>query len=143
MQVTEITASEWEVMRMVWTLKTTHADQVIRELQAKNKWSASTIKTLLRRLVNKNFLKTEKDGRRFIYQATVSQSDMMYLSLRSSLSRMCDMDKGKVMTRLLSDIPLSKQDISKIQKELSDRIQRAPEQVPCNCLPDGRVMKEA
>ena len=61
----EITTSEWEVMRIVWSLGQVNSRDLIDLLQQKRDWQDSTIKTLIGRLVKKGFLKTEKEGRRF------------------------------------------------------------------------------
>ena len=66
-----ITQSEWEVMRIIWTLGEVRTGQVIKELQGKKDWSDSTIKTLMRRLVQKGLLKTRKEGRCFVYKPTI------------------------------------------------------------------------
>lgn len=54
--LSSISDSEWEVMRIVWTLGETHTKQILKELRAKKDWSDSTIKTLIRRLVQKGWL---------------------------------------------------------------------------------------
>lgn len=131
---TTISNSEWEVMRIVWTIGDTYANQIILQLQQKQGWSESTIKTLIRRLVNKGLLSTKKDGRRFIYTATVNQTDMMAEATNELLSRMCDMHKGEVLLKLLANSPISKSDLAKMQKEIEKKKQSAPEKVPCNCL---------
>ncbi|WP_369403870.1 BlaI/MecI/CopY family transcriptional regulator [Secundilactobacillus silagei] len=58
--VQEITPSEWELMRIVWTKGKIYSRELIDLLQEKRSWSDSTIKTLLRRLVKKGLLTTEK-----------------------------------------------------------------------------------
>ena len=103
-----ISDSEWEVMRIVWTLGETHTNQILKELQAKKNWSDSTIKTLIRRLVQKGWLTAKHEGRRYTYTATVSQTDMMYNEAKSLLNRMCDMHKGEVILKLLEDSPISR-----------------------------------
>lgn len=44
-----MTASEWEVMRIIWTLGEATSRQLIRILGQKNKWSPSTVKTQIGR----------------------------------------------------------------------------------------------
>lgn len=134
---TTISNSEWEVMRIVWTLGDTYASQIISQLQKKQGWSESTIKTLIRRLVKKGVLSAKKDGRRFIYTATVSQTDMMTEATSELLNRMCDMHKGEVILKLLADSPISKNDLKQMQKEIEKKQETAPEKVPCNCIAEG------
>lgn len=136
-----ISDSEWEVMRIVWTLGETHTNQILKELQAKKNWSDSTIKTLIRRLVQKGWLTAKHEGRRrYTYTATVSQTDMMYNEAKSLLNRMCDMHKGEVILKLLEDSPISKGDLMKMQEEISQKEKTAPDMVPCNCLKTGSTI---
>lgn len=137
LDMTNISDSEWEVMRIVWTLDTAYSADIISQLQAKKDWSESTIKTLIRRLVQKGFLKTDQDGRRLIYSPSVSQAEMMYQETKELLNRMCDMHKGEVLIKLLKDSPVSKDDLIKLDKEIKLKEKTAPKVVPCNCLTKG------
>ena len=137
-QESAITDAEWEVMRIIWTLGKAHSNKVITELQAECDWTESTIKTLLRRLVKKGLLRTEPDGRRFIYIPTVSQTAMMSQMARQFLDKLCDMHKGEVLIQLLKEAPLSKGDIKAMQQELKLKEKDAPDMVPCNCLPSEK-----
>ena len=138
--LSSISDSEWEVMRIVWTLGETNTKQILNELQAKKDWTDSTIKTLIRRLVQKGWLNAKQDGRRYIYTATVNQTDMMYNEANNLLNRMCDMHKGEVILKLLEDSPVSKGDLIKMKKEISQKEKEAPEMVPCNCLKTGSTI---
>lgn len=133
--INSVSDSEWEVMRIVWTLGNASSSEIITDLQAKKDWTESTIKTLIRRLVEKSWLTTEKDGRRFIYSAAVNQTDMMYKAAQDLLSRMCDMHKGEVILKLIADSPISKGDLAKMTEKISKKEKDAPDMVPCNCLP--------
>lgn len=138
--LSSISDSEWEVMRIVWTLGETHTKQILKELRAKKDWSDSTIKTLIRRLVQKGWLTAKHEGRRYTYTATVSQTDMMYNEAKTLLNRMCDMHKGEVILKLLKDSPISKGDLMKMQEEISQKEKTAPNMVPCNCLKNGSTI---
>lgn len=129
-----ISNSEWEVMRIVWTLGHASSAQIIEKLQAKKNWTESTIKTLLRRLVQKDLLATKQDGRRFIYTALVNQTEVMVEAADDFLSRMCDMHKGAVILELLQKAPISKADLQKMITVINKKEKSAPETVPCNCL---------
>lgn len=129
-----ISDAEWEVMRIVWTLGQAGSSQIIDQLQAKTDWTESTIKTLLRRLCQKGYLKTTKDGRKFIYSATVNQTDMMYEETKAMLDKMCDMHKGQLLIKLMKDLPISKGDLKILNQEIIEKEKSAPDQVNCNCL---------
>ena len=130
-----ISDSEWEIMRIIWTIEPVSSTKIIQELQAKKDWSESTIKTLLRRLVNKNLLNTTKEGRHFVYSAKVNQAQVMTEAAQELLDRMCNMHKGEVILQLLADSPISKSDLAKMKQVINQKEKTAPEIVPCNCLP--------
>ena len=130
-----ISDSEWEIMRIIWTIEPVSSTKIIQELQAKKDWSESTIKTLLRRLVNKNLLNTTKKGRHFVYSAKVNQAQVMTEAAQELLDRMCNMHKGEVILQLLADSPISKYDLAKMKQIIDQKEKTAPEMVPCNCLP--------
>ena len=55
----EPTAAEWKVLLTVWESGPLAARDVVDALEAETGWSTSTVKTLLRRLVDKGHLDAE------------------------------------------------------------------------------------
>lgn len=64
------TAAEWKVLKILFELGPSAARDVIAEAERVHAWSASTVKTLLRRLVDKGQLKTKSVGNSFVYSAS-------------------------------------------------------------------------
>ena len=133
---TEMTTSEWELMRIIWTKGKASSSEVIDLIKAKKDWTESTVKTLLRRLVSKSALTTAKDGRRFIYSPNFTESDAMDQMTAEMFERMYDMKKGSEIPKLIKDTNLSQVDIKQMQAVLADKLRTAPEKVECNCLPE-------
>lgn len=131
-----ISDSEWEIMRIIWTLEPVSSNKIIHQLQAKKAWSESTIKTLLHRLVQKKLLHTSKESRHFVYTARVNQTQVMTEAAEELLNQMCDMHKGEVILQLVAKSPISKTDLAKIKQIIDTKEKSAPKTVPCNCLPD-------
>ena len=52
----KISDSEWEVMRVIWTLGQANAQQITQILADSMDWKVATVKTLLGRLVKKEAL---------------------------------------------------------------------------------------
>lgn len=133
---TEVTSSEWEIMRVIWTKGAIDTKDIIKIMQEKRDWTESTIKTLLRRLVNKNILTTTKDGRQFVYHTNISESEAMTATVDDVFTRLCNMKKGTVITELLTQTELSQADIKAMQAVLAEKLATAPEKVACDCLPE-------
>jgi predicted transcriptional regulator len=70
--------AEFEVMRVLW-----HNDppmstnQIISCLGPDNKWKPQTVLTMLARLIEKGFLKTEKPGKERIYSPLIPHDDYL------------------------------------------------------------------
>lgn len=134
----EITNAEWRVMRIIWTLGQATSNQVIDILQQKTDWKPATIKTLLRRLVDKGALKTTRHGRAFIYTACVQEQSTMNRSADELFNSICEMHVGSTIAHVIQDRTLSKDDIKKLQQILAAKLPSAPDEVDCNCVPNMR-----
>lgn len=130
-----ISEAEWEIMRVVWANVTVTSREVIDILTEKMDWKESTIKTLIGRLVSKDVLKTEKEGRRFIYSANISEKESVKSYSEEILERVCDTKDVLVVRHLIQDAKLSQENIQDLIHLLEEKAKSAPETVPCNCTP--------
>ena len=134
---TQITISEaeWEVMRVVWANETVTSREVIDTLENKMDWKQSTIKTLIGRLVEKEALKTEKEGRKFIYSANISEDETVRNFSEDILDRVCKKQNGKVIQQLVQEAALSQDDIEQLMNQLQNKLVNAPVEIACECAP--------
>lgn len=130
-----ISDAEWEVMRVVWANITVTSREVIDILTEKMNWKESTIKTLIGRLVDKEALHTEKEGRRFIYSANISEKETVKSYSKEILDRVCDTKDVLVAQHIIRDAKLSQANIEDLIFLLEQKAETAPETVPCNCTP--------
>ncbi|HEP1546510.1 Negative transcriptional regulator, CopY [Streptococcus pyogenes] len=130
-----ISDAEWEVMRVVWASGAIKSHDIISILTEKFAWSASTIKTLISRLVEKKALGTSRQGRAYIYEALIDQDRMQELALSTVLDKMCQRKHSKLLMGLLEDVPMTLEDIDVYCQLLERKKQTAVDQVACNCLP--------
>ena len=56
----ELTEEEWEIIQVVWEHEPCAAPTVQEQLEATKKWTYSTVKTLMDRMVGKGLLTTER-----------------------------------------------------------------------------------
>jgi len=130
-----ITDAEWEVMRVVWANHHVTSKEVISILEEKMSWKATTIKTLLGRLVEKGALSTEQEGKKFIYTARVAEEDTVRNYTGDIFSRICKKEVGHVIGEIIKDKVLSFNDIRYLQEILEKKKVSAVEAVSCQCLP--------
>ena len=131
-----ISSSEWAVLRVIWTLGRTDSSKLIDILSVQHGWQASTIKTLLRRLIDKNYVTSDAVPRNRHYWATVSEDDLMQEQLTQLLSDMCAMKRGTAIVNSLEKLPLPQSDIINLQALLVEKAKTAEPFIACDCLPD-------
>lgn len=130
-----ISEAEWEVMRVVWANQPVDSKTIITILDEKLTWKPSTVKTLLKRLVDKQFLMTEKNGRGYLYHANYLEKNIIDDNIEELLSRVCDKDEAYLVQSMIKHAKLSKLDLRFLIDQLKKDIDEAPEEITCQCLP--------
>lgn len=133
--VRRISNAEWEVMRVVWTYGTVKSSDIIMILGKGRKWSDSTIKTLIGRLVKKNLLTSYREGRAYIYQALLDETLLQKEALATVLDGICQRQHTRLLLERLYDLPMTLEEIEAFQELLEIKKESAVLEVPCDCLP--------
>lgn len=129
----KISDSEWEVMRVIWTLNQTTAQEITQILADSMDWKAATVKTLLGRLVKKEVVWTQQEGKKFIYHPAVSEMETVRSATENLFSHICAKKVGETIADLVEEATLTQADIDKIMEQLQ---QKEPVvTIACNCIP--------
>lgn len=134
-QHSKITDAEWEVMRVVWTNNKVTSKEISQVLERKKGWKSATTKTFIGRLVKKGMLNTEKEGKRYLYTASVNEDESIKSATSELFELVCNKEVGKTLAELISDATLSHKDIELLEEVLKTKKKDAVEEVECNCVP--------
>ena len=137
-----ISNAEWEIMRVVWTKEETTSSQILEILEQKTDWTASTVKTLLKRLVDKGYLATQKSGKSFLYSTLVSEEEAINRQADELFDKFCQRKHTVIIKHLLETTPMTMADINDLQALLLSKKEEALDEVPCNCIPGQCRCKE-
>ena len=99
----KISDSEWEVMRVIWTLGQANAQQITQILADSMDWKVATVKTLLGRLVKKEALWTEQEVKKFIYHPAVSEMETVRSATENLFSHICAKRVGATIADLVEE----------------------------------------
>jgi BlaI family penicillinase repressor len=69
----ELTEAEWTVIKAIWATEPCTATAIQEKLHQETKWSYSTVRTIMDRMVIKGLLKSEKAGKVTLFQSTVTK----------------------------------------------------------------------
>ena len=71
----KISEAELVVMEALWEASPQTANDVADRVTATRDWSLQTVKTLLSRLMAKDVIAADQDGRRFLYRPVIARDD--------------------------------------------------------------------
>ena len=116
-----MTQAEWEVMAVVWERAPVAASAIVEELHATKQWSLATVRTLLRRLVNKRALAQDAEGKRYIYRPLVSRGACVRQESESLWDRVLGRAPSAALVHLVRRAELSKEDIQELRRILREK----------------------
>jgi BlaI family transcriptional regulator, penicillinase repressor len=120
-RIFRITEAEWEVMAVVWDQAPVPASAIAEALEKKKQWSLATVRTLLRRLVNKGALEQEAEGKRFLYTSRVSMDECIQRESESFLGRVLGRAPSISVLHLVEKANLSAKDIQELRRILREK----------------------
>lgn len=130
----QISDAEWQVMKIIWMQGEQTSTDLIKVLEKRFSWSKSTIQTLLARLVEKECLTREKQGRSFIYSALLTQEDSKKLLVQDIKDKLCSRRMKQLLADLIKECDFTLADLEGLEEVISKKKASAVTEVRCNCM---------
>ncbi len=115
-----ISESEWQVMKIVWD----QAPKTLQDILAcldHSGWSTTTIQTYLARLVKKGALKTERQGKGYLYYPAVSENECQLAESKTFLNRVFDGSLARMVSGFVKSGNLSDHELQALKKLIEER----------------------
>lgn len=110
-----ITSAEFDVMEILWREAPLAAADIAARLADRKKWSDRTVKTLLARLVEKNAVGADADGRRYLYRPLVTREAHASNEARSLVDRVFGGRAAPLVAHLATSGDLNADDLADIE----------------------------
>jgi predicted transcriptional regulator len=121
MSMTErISEAEHAVMEALWEESPLTAADVCDRVCKQRDWSMPTVKTLLSRLVAKQAVATEPEGRRFLYSPLIAREDYVGTESRRLVDRLFGGSAATLVAHLAETEALSEEDLAEIEALLKE-----------------------
>ena len=130
----QISDAEWQVMKIIWMQGEQTSTDLIKVLEKRFSWSKSTIQTLLARLIEKECLTREKQGKSFVYSALLTLDDSRGLMVQDIKDKLCSQRIKLLLADLIEECDFTHVDLNQLQQVLEEKKAEAVETVPCNCM---------
>ena len=115
-----ISDAEHAVMEVLWDKSPLTAQEVVERIPAEREWSANTVKTLLGRLLAKNIIAHEEEGRRYRYRPMVARGDYVAGESRRLMDRLFGGKLTPLVAHLAERDEITDQDIAEIEALLKE-----------------------
>ena len=107
--------AEFDIMKVVWAMEQPVTTTVIREqLEIEKEWKIQTIVSLMLRLVERGFLRSEKHGKERYYYPLINREDYLKFETGNFLKQYHDSSLFNLINTLYEDEALSDSDIDEL-----------------------------
>ena len=122
----KLSESELSIMMKIWDAnKPLYLEEIIELLKEYN-WAESTVRNFLSRIIDKGYLRTEKDGRKNVYIPLVSQ-DYINKKSKGIIEKLYDNSLKKFIVELYESNSIDNDDLLELKKYLDEKIEERGE----------------
>jgi BlaI family penicillinase repressor len=115
----KISDAEWLIMEVLWRKHPLTALEVVQRLNPHKQWQDQTVRTMLRRLIDKKAVKYKADGKTYYYEPAVTREQCVRLESRSFLERVFGGAAKPLLIQMMQDADLSPEDIAELKRLLA------------------------
>lgn len=115
-----ISDAEHAVMEVLWDQSPLTAQEVSERIPDERGWSGNTVKTLLGRLLAKNVIAHEEDGRRYRYRPLVARESYLTGESKRLMDRLFGGKLTPLVAHLAEQDQLTDQDVAEIEALLKE-----------------------
>lgn len=111
---------ESAIMDIVWSNNPCSAEQVREKLSENKVLKDSTVRTILRRLEEKGYLKHYTEGRTYYYKPTVSQHRAAVRALKNIINRFCGGSVENLLVGMVNDEMLLPEELEEMAQKIAE-----------------------
>jgi predicted transcriptional regulator len=114
-----LTDAELRLMDVIWDKRSATAAEVLARLPD-SELAYTTVLNTLRILENKGYLRHTKDGKAFIYHPLIEREEASRTALQYIVSRFFGNSPRLLVSNLIEDEKLSKQDLQRLKQLIEE-----------------------
>ena len=113
------TPLEQLVLDYIWTHPDCTAETVREGLATQRKLKDSTIRTILRKLEEKGYVKHKVDGRTFIYGTVDSRRNVAVQAVQQVVERLCDGSLEELLVGLVDNRLIDRKQLQRLEAQIA------------------------
>ena|ERR1017187_3639526 len=119
----DLSKAEWKVMKIVWELRKAMAREVYTIAGQQHAWAPATVKTILKRLIDKGYIATTQVGNGFVYRPAQTALSTLQSAADTLLTNTIEGATGPLLVHMVERASLSEDDLDSLQKLIDARKQ--------------------
>lgn len=119
-----LTSLEHRVMQAVWDAEPASVEAVHQVVSPQHDVKEATIRTLLRRLEQKGYLRHEADGRAYVYYAVEPSRSLAARAVRQIVDRLCRGSMEELVSGMVDAKVLSARELKQLEEVVRSHRQR-------------------
>src|SRR5262245_44089641 len=130
--IPHITAGEFRLMKVLWTLGAATVRDVKDELARgeEDELAYTTVMTMMNQLAAKGALEVDKSRQPFVYKPTLRREQVIGHRVKQFLNQVFDGQAGELVLRLVEESDLSPEDLKRIEAKIEAREQGEAKRAP-------------
>ena len=114
--------SEFELMRIVWANPSPiSTNQIMLQLEQEKEWKPQTVLTLLTRMIERGFLRSERVGKERIYYPLITRDEYVAIESGNFMERFHQNSFVSLMNTLYEKSGISDTDLNELKKWLDSK----------------------
>lgn len=115
-----LTPAELRVMRALWRVGPAPAADIVSAVRGRRGATDSTIRTILRILERKGYVRHRVDGRAFVYEAVVAEGDAQRGAVRDLVARFFENSPQRLVLNLLEHRDVTPDELRRLRRMVED-----------------------
>lgn len=111
-----ITEAEWKIMKVLWASSPLTLKEIVADLKKETDWSNTTVRTLIVRLMEKEYIVADKSTGNFKYAPLIQKEDCQHEQTKDFIDRVFEGSMGMFITAFAKKSKLSKEDERELKK---------------------------
>ncbi len=112
---------EHDIMQVLWSLGRASSEQVRDALASKRPLKDSTIRTILRRLQQKGYVRNRVEGRTYIYSGVEAPRNLAVRAVRQIIDRFCEGSVEQLLVGMVENEVLDRKELQQLARKIAPR----------------------
>jgi predicted transcriptional regulator len=110
---------ERQILEVLWSREVANADQVREALAPKRALKYSTIRTILRRLGEKGYVRFRVEGRTYVYSAVEKPGNVAVRAVRQIIEKFCKGSVEELLTAMVENEVLNRNELRDLARKIA------------------------